>query len=129
MARATKQEKRKKQPADLFGLVIEAAEGLPGIEEATSYGTRALRVRGKFLARLREDGESLVVRVLMVERDHLLQSDPKVFYITDHYRDYPAVLVHLSAVKAKVLRELIEQGWRRIAPKKLVAAHDAAKDG
>jgi hypothetical protein len=105
----------------LFDKVLEAARGLPGVEEGTSYGTRALRVRDKFLARLREDNESLVIKVQIVERDHMLASDPRTFFTTDHYRDYPAVLNHLSKVTPQVLRELIEQSWRRAAPKRLVA--------
>jgi len=110
----------------LFDLAVEAAEGLPGVDVGTSYGTRALLVKGKFLARFREDNESLVIKVHMVERDHMLQTDPQVFFITDHYKDYPSVLIHLSKVKRGVLRELIEQAWRRAAPKKLVATYDAA---
>jgi len=119
-------KKRTKGPRDLFDLAVEAAEGLPGVDVGTSYGTRALLVKGKFLARFREDNESLVIKVHMVERDHMLQTDPQVFFITDHYKDYPSVLIHLSKVKRGVLRELIEQAWRRAAPKKLVATYDAA---
>ena len=119
--------KRLKRPKEPFDLVVRAAEGLPGVEVGTCFGTPALRVKGKFLARLREDNESLVVKVLMVERDHMLQADPRVFFITDHYLDWPSILIHLSKVKRPVLRELIEQAWRRAAPKKLVAAYDAAK--
>lgn len=35
---------------------------LPGVEEGSSYGAPGFRVRGKFLARLWEDGETLVVK-------------------------------------------------------------------
>lgn len=41
-----------------FDTVREIALSLPGVEEGTSYGTAAFRVRGKFLARLREGGEA-----------------------------------------------------------------------
>ena len=124
--RATRKPARSRAAAsDLFEKVRAAARGLPGIEEGTSYGTPALRVKGKFLARLREDGESFVILVEMIERDHLLKSDPQTFFTTDHYRDHPSVLVHLSKVKPAVLRELVEQGWRRLAPKRLLAHHDA----
>lgn len=115
------------KPKDLFDLVLKAAEGLPGIEPSTCFGTSALRVKGKFLGRLREDNESFVIKLLEVERDFMMQSDPKVFFTTDHYRNYPSVLVHLSKVKPEVLRELVEQAWRRAAPKRLIAAHDAAQ--
>jgi len=52
----------------------------------------------------------------------------EAFYITDHYRNYPAMLVRLSAVHPDDLRELLEEAWRRSAPKRLVAARDASRD-
>ena len=116
---------RTKSPAELWKTVVDAAHGLPGIEIGTCYGTPALRVKGKFLARFREDNESLVIKVLMVEKDHLMRADPKVFFTTPHYDGYESVLIHLSKVKPKVLRELLEQAWRRAASKKLIAAFDA----
>ena len=68
----------------------------PGVETATSYGTPALKVRKKLLARLREDGETLVMPgVNADERDMLIETQPNVFYFTDHYRDWPIVLIRL----------------------------------
>jgi len=94
---------------------------LPGVEEGTSYGTAALRVKGKFLARLKEDGQSVVFRVGFDERDLLLQSKPEVFYITDHYLGYPAVLMRLSAASKKEAADIIEMAWKMVAPKRLQA--------
>jgi hypothetical protein len=109
-----------------YDTVRRLAFALPGVEEGTSYGTPGLKVHGKFLTRLREDG-ALVVKVgTMLERDFLLESDPAVFYITDHYRDYPAVLVCLDRVRKSVLRELLTDAWRRVAPRRLVAQFDAS---
>ena len=45
-----------------YETVRAIGRGLPGIEEGLSYGTPALRVRGKLLVRLREDPDSLMVR-------------------------------------------------------------------
>jgi hypothetical protein len=104
-----------------FEPVRRAAAGLPGVEEGTSYGTPALRVRGKFLCRVREDGDSLVLRVDLDSRDAMLKAQPRIFYITDHYRDYPAVLVRLSVIRPLQLRELLVDSWRYVAPKALVA--------
>ena len=95
------------------------ALALPEVEEGSSYGTPAFRVRGKFFARLREDGESVVIRTDLVERDMLLQADPESFFITDHYRDYPLMLVRLACVRADVLRDLLQQSWHAVAPKRL----------
>ena len=69
----------------------------------------------------------MVVKVgTMLERDFLLSSNPKVFFITDHYREYPAVLVRLDKVSKQIMRELLMNSWRRVAPKKLVAQFEAA---
>ena len=94
--------------------------GLPGVEEGPCYGTPGFRVRGKFLARLREDGETLVVKCGFDERDFRMQANPAVFFTTDHYRGYPSVLIRLREVRVADLREVIEVAWRLWAPKRLV---------
>jgi hypothetical protein len=98
--------------------------GLPGVEEGPCYGTPGFRVRGKLLVRFREDGETLVVKCGDDERDVLMQMDPRTFFITDHYRGYPTVLVRLSTVDRADLRGILERAWRRLAPKRLAAAFD-----
>jgi hypothetical protein len=50
------------RPPVAFATVRKIALALPGVEAGTSFGTPAFHVRGKFLARLREDGETLVVK-------------------------------------------------------------------
>jgi hypothetical protein len=107
--------------------VVAIGLGLPGVEVATSYGTPALKVRGKGMCRLRADPDALVVRVLdLADREALLKGRPKVFFSTPHYDGYPYVLVRLDAVGRNELAELIEDAWRIRAPKRLVAGHDAA---
>jgi hypothetical protein len=116
-----------KRLAVTFEQVRLAAQAFPGVEDSTSYGTPALKVRGKLLARLHQSGECLVLRADLLDREILLQSDPQVFYITDHYRDYPWVLVRFSAVDAGALPDLIERAWRLVAPKSFVAKYGAGK--
>src|SRR6266852_3239890 len=68
-----------------FDDVRKIALAWPEVEDGTSYGTPALKVRKKMLARLKEDGDSLVIPgVPPDERDMLVESQPKVFYFTDH---------------------------------------------
>jgi len=102
-----------------FDVIRELALKLPGVEEGTSYGTAALRVKGKFLARLKEDGQSVVFRVGFDERDLLLQTKPDVFYITDHYFGYPAVLMRLSTASKQEAADIIQMAWQLVAPKRL----------
>ena len=80
---------------------------LPGIEEGTSYGTPAWRHKGKLLARLHQDGRSIVLKVGNATRGHLLQADPETFFITDHYIGYPMVLAHLGRLSAADLKKLL----------------------
>jgi hypothetical protein len=82
-------------------------------------------VRGKFLARLREDGETLVVKCGDEALEMWMQADPKAFFLTDHYRGYGVVLVRLPAVGPGALRDVLVGSWRRLAPKRLVSAFDA----
>ncbi len=109
------------------------ALSFPGVEEATSYGAPAFKVGGKLLAcqpsnpRLRDGGRTLVLfDVSLEEREMLMQGEPEAFFFTDHYRDYPAVLVRLPALAPERLRPYLERRWRRVAPKRLVKAFDAS---
>jgi hypothetical protein len=104
--------------------VRELGRELPEVEEGTSYGTPALKVKGKRFARLREDGETLAVWVDFLEREALTQGDPETFFITPHYEDWPLVLVRLERVDPKELRELLIESWRLNAPKRVLAAYD-----
>jgi hypothetical protein len=98
---------------------------LPGVEEGTSYGTPSLKVRDKFICRLRTNPDALVVRVIDLEdRDALVRGNPDAFFITPHYQEYPYVLVRLEAVDPVELGELVEDAWRTQAPKRLQAEHD-----
>ncbi|MDX2191833.1 MAG: MmcQ/YjbR family DNA-binding protein [Gemmatimonadales bacterium] len=104
-----------------FADAVAIARDLPGAEEATSYGTPALKVRGKLFARLKEDGETLVLRTDALERAHLLRAEPTVFFLTDHYRDHPWVLVRLGAISRARLAALLDDAWWRAAPPALRA--------
>src|ERR1700674_1278302 len=89
-----------------FDTVRELALALPNVEDGTSYGTPALKVKKKLMVRLREDGD--VVFVLGFDkRDMLMAARPEAFYTTDHYRDYPSVLVRLDRVTTGELRDCV----------------------
>lgn len=90
--------------------VAAIGAGFPGVEQSTSYGTPALKVRGKLMCRMRTDPDALVMRVAdMGEREALLQGAPRAFFTTPHYDGYPFVLVHLDAVDPVELAELVEE--------------------
>jgi hypothetical protein len=98
-----------------FDTVRKIALTLDNTEGSTSYGTPAFKVGGALFARLREDSESLVVRMDFDQRQELLAADPDTYYITDHYLNYPWILVRLSRVHADALRDLLRGAWRTAA--------------
>jgi hypothetical protein len=103
--------------------VRELGLRLPETEEAQSYGTPSLKVRGKGFARLREN-DVLVVMIDHDEKQAVLDQEPEIFFTTPHYDGYPAVLVRLSAISDDELREVLTESWRRKAPKRVVAEFD-----
>ena len=100
--------------------------GLPGLEEGQSWGTPAMKVKGKMLVRVREP-DVLVLPCDLDEKEILMQVAPHIYFETKHYSGYPAVLVHLDAIEPDELAERIEMEWRKMAPKKLVAEFDKQK--
>jgi hypothetical protein len=76
-------------------------------------------VKKRFLARLKEDGETLVVKVGDEERDILLAADPEVFFLTPHYFGYPTVLIRLPADPQGAARR---GAAARVAPHRAQAA-------
>lgn len=113
------------RPGVSFDEVAEIALELPGVETGMAYGTPALRVRGRFLARLREDGESVAIRLPLDEREGLLRAEPETFFITDHYAGHPAILLRLSAASREQVADVLERAWRARASKRAIAELDA----
>ena len=104
--------------------VREIAHALPGVVDSTSYGTSALKVGGKLIARMHQSMDCLVLRTDLLDREILMQSAPDAFFITDHYRDYPWILVRFGVVERRALPDLIERAWRLVASKTLVKKYD-----
>ncbi len=93
--------------------IRRVASALPGVQEGTSYGTPAWRHKGRLLARLHQDGQSLMLKVGFEAREHLMRADPKTFFITEHYRNYPSVLARLERLSADDLHRLLARAIER----------------
>jgi hypothetical protein len=111
-------------PDRAFARARKAAKAtkLPGIEEATSYGTPSLTVRGKLLLRLK-DADTLVLRCALEDKAMLIEAAPEIYFETDHYVGWPAVLARLPAIGDAELAHRLEQAWHLQAPKKLKAEY------
>jgi hypothetical protein len=107
--------------------VVRIGLELPEVEVGSAYGTPALRVRGSFMGRLREDGETLAIRCDMEERPLLIEAHGELF-VTPHYDAWPMVLVALPRAGEQLVRELVEDAWVLKAPKALVKPFLATRE-
>jgi hypothetical protein len=99
-----------------FADVRKIALSMPEVEETTAYGMPAFkagktRFAGQPIPRRDVDPNSLGVAVSFEERDGLIASRPDLYYVTEHFVNYPAVLARLTNMRRDELRELLGKGW------------------
>jgi hypothetical protein len=101
---------------DFFDRVRRLGLRLPDVEEATSWGVPALKVRGKMFACIptnrQAEPESVVFRLSFMERDLRLDAEPDHYYLKPHYVNYPCVLARVRRLSDAALEELLETSWR-----------------
>ena len=104
------------------GLTFEQARrialALPTVTEGSYYGRPAFFRDGAFFLGYRKDIEALVVKISFDDRDLLMRAKPETFFITDHYLNYPSMLVRLATVRAGEARQVIENSWEGAQPPK-----------
>ena len=89
---------------------------LADVTEGRSYGYPSFLLNGRFLARFRDDDTVLVLVLASIDnRDVLMQMDPDAFFFTDHYRNYPAVLIRLAAIPRGLFADVVKESWKHIA--------------
>lgn len=100
--------------------VVKAAKAtrLPGIAPSIWYGTPALAVQGKSFMRVK-DADTFVFRCALEEKEVLMDAAPAIYFETDHYKGWPAVLVRASAVSDAELAQCVARAWALMAPAKL----------
>lgn len=117
-------------PAQVRTLVA----GLPGLEDRSGPDRLAFEVGGKGFAWSLMDRvaprkprtpnlDVLAVRCDIARKEMLIEAAPDVFFSTDHYRGYPAVLVRLETIDADELKGLLADAWAIQAPRKLKKSH------
>ena len=103
--------------------VCAFACALPGVRMEPFYGMPAPKVMGRaFLGEARAP-DSFVLMLPLADKDVLLDTAPGIFWQTDHYRGWPAVLVRFGAGERAWLEQLIMRAWWDKAPVRLRKAH------
>ena len=104
---------------------MELARELPEVEESTSWGSPALKVRGKTFAGLSRHQGAMWARCDRDERPLLVASKPDVYRLTPHFEGSPAyLLIWLEHAEEEDVRERLIDAWLLQAPKRLAAHHD-----
>jgi hypothetical protein len=105
-----------------FDAVREVGLTLPNVVESTMYGSPALKVHGNLLACIpvnkTAEPNCAAFRIDFNLRAALIRENPEIYYITDHYADYPIVLARLSRIGTKELRDLLGLAWSFVSSKK-----------
>lgn len=102
----------------LYDRLSKAAMAMPNVHEQLCYGTPAFYVEKKFFVRLKEDSETTAIYCM--DREECMAKNGDTFFITDHYKNYPMLLVDLNMVSDEDLQTLIRQAWEIRAPKRLL---------
>jgi hypothetical protein len=104
-----------------FDVVREIALTLPDVEESTIHGAFSLKVRGRLLTCVAihrsAEPNTLAVRIDFEQRAELIAAAPAIYYVTDHYLNYPTVLVRLSRIDRNSLRDLLGMAWNFVSSK------------
>ena len=104
-----------------FDDVVRLTAALPGTAVGSSYGTPAIKAGKKLLARLQEDGETLVLLAVDdIEQRFLMETQPQVFYKTPHYEGYDTILIRLPLIDEPQLASLLVQSWERRATRTML---------
>src|SRR2546423_11599177 len=81
---------------------------IPGTDERLWFNQPPVFIHDRFLAKTHHKEEAVTLQVGSMEmRDMMLEAEPELFYITDHYRKFPFVLVRLSALTKKILKDML----------------------
>ena len=84
------------------------ALAIPGTEDVLWFKKPAVFLHGQFLTKVHDKEDAIVLRVSSMEmRDMMLEAEPELFYITDHYRNFPFVLARLKTLTPKLLKEML----------------------
>jgi hypothetical protein len=101
-----------------FARVRTCAEraGITGLAVATSYGTPSLKVEGRLLLRMK-DADTLVLRCVLEEKELLMAAAPRIYFQTDHYKGWPAILIRMPHITDRELTHRLQRAWEFVVSK------------
>ncbi len=84
---------------------------LPDVAMAPWWGTPCPKINGKGLMSYAKQPGSFGLMVAQDEKVLLLETDPETFWQTDHYRNYPMLLVRYGTPACERIELYIQRAW------------------
>ena len=104
------------------------ALSLPEATEVVTWEVHnTYRVRNKIFVVMGEDGTTASIKATPDEQRSLLADPSAAFAVAPHTGRFGWVLVTLAKADAGQVKELVTDGWRLTAPKRLVRVFDEQK--
>lgn len=105
------------------------ALALPEASESAHFENVDFRIRNKIFASF-PGVDTMGLRLTPEHQSVLVAEDPEVFRAPPNYWGRQGwTMVTLSKADPDQLADLLADAWRRLAPKKLIAAYDADQAG
>jgi hypothetical protein len=96
----------------------KVALSFPDTSEGPYFNKPAIFVGETFLTRVHTKEDAMVLAIGSMEmRDMMLEAEPGLFYITDHYKKFPYLLARLSKLDKATLKELLSARLLQIESK------------
>lgn len=104
--------------------IRELALSLPEAHEVPHWGKPSFRVRNKIFATVGEEPGIVILKVPVDDQEVLLAAAPDTF-VTNAWSKQGWIGARMDLIEPDLFGELLEQAWRRIAPKR---AHKALEE-
>ncbi len=109
-------------PEHILQVVRETLLPLPGTREGICFGATAFYIQKKLLCTLKPDGVTMYL--YHHDRDELIAVNPDIYFTTDHYKNWPSVLINLPLITDNELKPLLINAWKLKASKTQLKAFD-----
>jgi hypothetical protein len=84
---------------------------LPDVVVDKWWGTPCPKINGKGLMAPGREPGSFALMVTKAEKEILFETDPETFWQTDHYRNYPMLLVRCGTDARERIELYIQRAW------------------
>src|SRR5438445_10261418 len=92
---------------------------LPEVEERETWGDATFRVRNKIFLIGSPEGAAVSMKASLEDQSGLIEMDPDTFSVAAYTGRYGWVRVRLAGLSPQLAARLVENAWRRTAPRRL----------